>query len=123
MLQEGIAGLRTFDIGVDDVKQFCGIGLEQPHMQVIVVEVGWHQGLMPFHRTVKALAKEGRVLLHARREGNKPLGADQAELVAHGFVQEDRGTHRVWDGPNEFWVKEVDTIPPMGYLTHPTVEK
>src|SRR5262245_14320645 len=88
-------------------------------MQVVVIEIGWHQRLMPFHRTVKALAKEGGVLLHARREWDKPLGADQAEFVAHRLVQEDLGTHRVWHGPDELRVKEVDTHPSRGILDTP----
>src|SRR5215510_13147306 len=88
-------------------------------MQVIVIEIGWHQGLMPFHRPVKALAKESRVLLHARREWDKPLGADQTQFVAHGLVQEDLRTHRVWHGPDELWVKEMDTHPSRGILDTP----
>src|SRR5262245_28422753 len=88
-------------------------------MQVVVMEVGWHQRLMPFHRTVKALAKEGRVLLHARREWDKPLGADQAALVDHGLVQEALRTHGDLNGPDELWFKEMDTHPSGGILDTP----
>src|SRR5262249_25456647 len=90
-----------------------------PHMQVVVIEIAWHQGLMPFHRTVKALAKERGVLFHARREWDKPLGADQAEFVAHRLVQEGLRTHRVWHRADELWVKEVDTHPSRGILDTP----
>src|SRR4029453_2082728 len=83
-------------------------------MQVIVAKGCWRQGLMPFHRTVKGLTKELRTLLHARCQRNEPFGTDQAEFVAHGLVQEDRRTHRIWDGPDELWVQEVDTHPSCG---------
>jgi hypothetical protein len=41
-LEKGIAGLGAFDVRVDGIEQPCGIGLKQPHVQVVVMERSRH---------------------------------------------------------------------------------
>jgi len=82
------------------------IGLEQPHVQVVMVQPGRLQGLVPFHGALEWLAKEVRTLFYPRCERDEPLCPHEAHLVPYGFVQEDLGAHGIRDGSDETQVEE-----------------
>ena len=64
---------------------------------------------MPLHRAVERLVQEPRPFLHARRERDEPLGADQAQLAAVRLVQQDLRAIRVGDRADGLDVEKVHT--------------
>jgi hypothetical protein len=66
---------------------------------------------MSFHGTVERLTEERGTALYARRQRDELLGPDKAKRVAVRLVQEDRGAHRIGNGPDQGRVEKVNAHP------------
>src|SRR4029434_4473699 len=103
-----VLGLRTLHAGVEGLEEPDGVRLEEPHVQIVVMEGRWLRRRMTLHWSVEGLPKQSWALFDPCRERDEPLGADELKLVADRSIEQDLGLHRIHDRAEERPVHEVD---------------
>ncbi|OFW17519.1 MAG: hypothetical protein A3H27_00795 [Acidobacteria bacterium RIFCSPLOWO2_02_FULL_59_13] len=79
----------------------CRVVLEEPHVQVVVVQFGGQQGVVPLYGTIERLPEDSRTLPDTCCQRDGPFCSHQAQPVSIGFVEQNLGFHRVQHRTNE----------------------
>src|SRR3546814_20408316 len=80
LFEECVAVAVAGDVRVGGGENSLGVFPEEPDVQVVVVQLLRHQGLMPLHRAVEGLAEQRRPLRDAGGEGGETRGGAQVAL-------------------------------------------
>src|SRR5262245_65830996 len=96
-----VLALRTLHAGIERAEEPCRIRLEQPDVEIVVVQGRWLRRRMALHGTVERLPEQRRAFLDAGRERYEPLRSNELELVADRHLEKNLRLHGIDVRPEE----------------------